>query len=293
MYEVTSCPAFSVTLSNSSLCVYGFAFTTRWVNQELIAPIPILGHPSVSDTDHLSAAVPLIRVLWALQKALSHLSAWYRTITLAEAHPHFHHRLHPATTAVKNASGVQVRFDYLRPIEPHHHLFIAFGNSEVDKRTFVVKFARRYGAEAHQLLADADCAPDLVYCGSPYADQFAGYTRTVMVVTEYCPNGLFMWDLSGQSMRTKLRQAIALLHKHGMVHGDLRWQNVLVYRAEHLRVIDFDWAGPEGIACYPDDLTPDASWPASAGPGKLITKEYDLYWVERLFKCADYLDNFA
>lgn len=288
MYEVTCCPAFGVTLSTSSLHVYGSALTEQWVSQELTAPVTTTNLPYVNIDMPYAAESPL-HVLWALREALSHLRTWYNTIVLAEAHPHFHHRLHPATISVKTSSGVAVSFDYLRRIEPHNHLFIAFGNSDVDKRTFVVKFTRHYGAEAHRLLADVNCAPDLVYCGSPYAEQFQGYTRMLMVVMEYCPNGHFMWDLASQAMRTKLRQAVALLHNNGMVHGDLRWQNVLVYRAEHLRLIDFDWAGPEGTARYPDDLSPNVPWPASAQAGELITKDHDLYWVERLFKSDDYL----
>ncbi|PIL34739.1 hypothetical protein GSI_03520 [Ganoderma sinense ZZ0214-1] len=51
-------------------------------------------------------------------------------------------------------------------------------------------------------------------------------------------------------------------------------------------LIDFDWAGKEGEARYPVDptLNPDVEWPrpVSELPGQLITKDDDLFMLEKL-----------
>ncbi|RDX42022.1 hypothetical protein OH76DRAFT_1489010 [Lentinus brumalis] len=177
---------------------------------------------------------------------VSHSTEWYRT-TVFE-YPQFYNRIHPATSSVKDPSGATVGFCYLRRIEPHDKVFLAFADGVDDRdRIYVVKFTPRYSAEAHRLLAAANCAPDLVYCGSPYPE-FPGYTRMQMVVTEHVPSGLTMWEVSKG------------------------W------------CIDFDWAGLEGVARYPHDLAEDVPWPVGADPGALITQDHDNYWLERLFK---------
>ncbi|RDX42011.1 hypothetical protein OH76DRAFT_149025 [Lentinus brumalis] len=279
VHSVTCCPIFAVTLSGSSFSVYGSAYTHQWVFQELTQSCIT----SADNVNH-STVRTVARLLWALRQSVLHLQEWYRAMVLACEYPQFYNRLHPATSSVKDPSGATVGFCYLRRIEPHDKVFLAFADGVDDRdRMYVVKFTPRYSAEAHRLLAAANCAPDLVYCGSPYPD-FAGYTRMQMVVTEYVPSGLTMWEVARKPLRDKLREAVSLLHSQGMVHGDLRWPNVLVNREGDIRLIDFDWAGLEGVALYPDDLAEDVPWPVGAKPGALITKDHDTYWLERLFK---------
>ena len=51
-------------------------------------------------------------------------------------------------------------------------------------------------------------------------------------------------------------------------------------------IIDFDWAGKEGEARYPKDLSPAVRWPPGAKAGGLITKAHDWCFVDAFFKPA-------
>ena len=55
-------------------------------------------------------------------------------------------------------------------------------------------------------------------------------------------------------MYKAVKEALALFHKDGYVHGDLRETNIMVKRdrvdSEGLGVIDFDWAGKENAVRY-------------------------------------------
>ncbi|KAI0704760.1 hypothetical protein C8Q76DRAFT_801659 [Earliella scabrosa] len=72
------------------------------------------------------------------------------------------------------------------------------------------------------------------------------------------------------------------------VHGDLRPLNFLMdAETGAVRIIiDFDWAGKEGEARYPENLSPPVRWPPGAKPGGFITRAHDLYWVDKLFSSS-------
>ncbi len=69
-----------------------------------------------------------------------------------------------------------------------------------------------------------------------------------------------------------------------MVHGDLRRNNLKVtLDGKRLVVLDFDWAGKEGVVLYPPFMNPDISWPANAKTGHFIRREHDLFWIKQQF----------
>lgn len=45
-----------------------------------------------------------------------------------------------------------------------------------------------------------------------------------------------------------------------MLHGDIRSVNILVMHNGEFRLIDFDWAGREGVVTYPATLNTDIPW---------------------------------
>ena len=117
---------------------------------------------------------------------------------------------------------------------------------------------RKYGVDAHHLLtnyeldpSDSDpasessegtswpLAPPFLHCSL-----FPG-TRTSMVVMRTLA-GDTLEDLlaSGAAMSeadlADIRTAVALLHQHGFVHGDIRLSNVLVQREEETEGEDCD-----------------------------------------------------
>ncbi|KAI0704761.1 hypothetical protein C8Q76DRAFT_603626, partial [Earliella scabrosa] len=148
----------------------------------------------------------------------------------------------------------------------------------------LVKFTPTYCGAAHQLLAASNYAPALLYCGPLYGDDVPVPARMQAVVMEIVPHGEVEWPYTTEETCQMIRAAVNLLHEHGMVHGDLRPQNVFMdVTAKAVRIIDFDWAGKEGEARYPGDLSPRVQWPPGARPGGLITRAHDLYWLDKVF----------
>src|SRR3546814_10578615 len=92
-----------------------------------------------------------------------------------------------------------------------------------------------------------------------------------MVVMEHLSDSCD-WD---DSHRTSEAAAITMLHDHGYVHGDLRNANILRCPDSVVKIIDFDWCGVEGSACYPMDKNDAAAreWHVGATRGTLITRE--------------------
>ena len=43
-----------------------------------------------------------------------------------------------------------------------------------------------------------------------------------------------------------------------------------------VRLVDLDWAGPEGVARYPLDLNPLAEWAAGVVPGGAMQQRHDV-----------------
>ncbi len=48
--------------------------------------------------------------------------------------------------------------------------------------------------------------------------------------------------------------------------------------ANRVVLVDFDWAGIDGIDVYPPFMNPDINWPEGASTGKPLHHEHDLYW---------------
>ena len=49
----------------------------------------------------------------------------------------------------------------------------------------------------------------------------------------------------------ELRRALDLLHDRGLVFGDLHPPNIMITKAQKIKLIDFNWAGEKGQAKYP------------------------------------------
>ncbi|KAI0739155.1 hypothetical protein C8Q80DRAFT_234232 [Daedaleopsis nitida] len=280
------CPIFGVTLVGRRLRVYGSMYYNGRVSNQLMDPYDI----------HSSANVDtLASIFHALRLGFEELRAWYtgvfrgsllRGVKLAEL---MHH---PYPHVFLNSSGKKVRFGYSHQMSPPN-LHIWYGDPHSsdwpnNADSFVVKFTQTYGEDVHRLLAEAGHAPNLFYCGPPYAacPELDVYRPITMVIIEYFWGGRPLVTGTGVPALTKqIRNIVELLHQHGMVHGDLRGQNVLYgRRMADIQVIDFDWAGKEGEARYPKDLSPAVKWPHGAEPGGLITTAHDWYWMDEFFK---------
>ncbi|TBU27934.1 hypothetical protein BD311DRAFT_807273 [Dichomitus squalens] len=128
-----------------------------------------------------------------------------------------------------------------------------------DSVEVVVKFTERYHPDAHKLLAAEHLAPALHACVPVYGDLF-------MVVMDRV-HGTIAWEpatrneLLPHRIYEDVRRAIALLHSHDLVFGDLRTPNIMVVPGgsgpddgPRGMLIDFDWVGTHGSSRYPASL---------------------------------------
>jgi hypothetical protein len=131
-----------------------------------------------------------------------------------------------------------------------------------------VKYAERYGKEAHKIMAAADVAAELLYCEW---DETVGLW---VVVTRYyeCKTTAIPTE---QSI-ARLREGLQDLHRKGLVHGDVRGANILVDSNGDARLIDFDWSERVEVARYPSLLNDKLVWVSGVNAGNLITPEHDI-----------------
>jgi hypothetical protein len=112
-----------------------------------------------------------------------------------------------------------------------------------------------------------------------------------------------------------VKTAINILHEQGLVFGDLREPNILIYHpivyppplstsnqasgstqqsttldvtssgqigALRAMLIDFDWCGEHDVDRYPVILNQQITWPQEVEHGARMAKEHDLVMLERL-----------
>ena len=91
----------------------------------------------------------------------------------------------------------------------------------------IVKFTVRYNEAAHRLLAGAQLAPKLHFCGRVVGDLY-------MIVMDRV-GGKSVWQLQEDKtpipaiFLTKVEEAVSLLHNEDIVFGDLRQQHSLCW----------------------------------------------------------------
>lgn len=122
----------------------------------------------------------------------------------------------------------------------------------------VVKFAFRYNADAHLLLAEHNYAPKLYAC----VPVVGGLQMVVMERVK----GKRMLEEHDEyrgprrslpmTIFEELEKALAILHDANNVFGDLRNAKVMIVRDpqdQNIKpmLIDFDWTGKEGAKLYP------------------------------------------
>ena len=159
---------------------------------------------------------------------------------------------------------------------------------EASPKSIVVKFVERYGVAAHKLLEKTDAAPQLLYYGNiGVSDDDPTYGHLRMVVMEYLDgmtaNHAQKLDQLPPTFLEDVQKILSQLHDNDLVFGDLRGANIMITRNNKVKFVDFDWAGKEGVACYPLLLSQQIRWPEGVGEGlAVMKKQHDLDMLKRL-----------
>ena len=247
-----------------------------------------VGLDSVLNEAHIKQVA---RIFYALRTSLEKLRFYYENLKPAANLP-APSRYFPCFTTYLDGGKV-VQFKYVGFLED------GFDCTTLRARTcghpaqdIVVKFVDHYGERAHRLLAEKGLAPSLLYYGSPRLDKkLEPYHSLFMVVMDYIDGDTLAFakkekrldEKTTQSVRSEVQRAIELLHLSGLVFGDLRSPNVMITKANKVKLIDFNWAGEEGQAKYPSLISSDIKWAAGVEALGVIKKDHDITMLNRLF----------
>ena len=182
------------------------------------------------------------------------------------------------------SGGEKVSFSFERHLYHDRLLFTVVKSDSGEK--ILVKFTRRYGRAAHELLAAHRLAPALYGCEEVLKD-----LEWTLVAMEYLP--LTDWvplavknHAQHAKYGPKIKEALELLWRAGWVHGDVRHHNILVPSSDEkidIRIIDFDYCGRIGIDRYPPDWN-DTFRHVNAVGGALMEKVHDETMFDLLLK---------
>ncbi|KAI1797102.1 hypothetical protein LXA43DRAFT_502494 [Ganoderma leucocontextum] len=193
----------------------------------------------------------------------------------------------PAAEVVDSLASLTLNILKYLPIpeNPSRCLYKGVITKSGKKLHVYVKFVPKYGEAAHRLLAEQDppLAPKLYWCG----EVIIGKTMVVMEELGRGKRHIYPRKYNADDIeiiRRDIRRALDVLQEHGLVHGDVRYPNmVIAHGCGYL--IDFDSSGEEGVARYPESLNPEVTWFESIAAKDLalrcIRKEHDNFRFER------------
>jgi hypothetical protein len=315
--ESSSSPTLLITLTGPWLCVYGAVWTTEPIIQRLTDMI-WLGKPPCRNEYKVNR---IACTLLAAKEAIKQLEHFYQNMKLCSPVGNDRHsRFFPFLSAYPDprCPGKCIKFEYVEPMEREALRFCVTYRARTttpkvsvtndanqdhfpQPRDIVVKFVRKYGEEAHCLLASHGMAPQLLYRGP-----LSPNSELSMIVMDYFPGKTLSSVFGSMEVCDEtykgVKKALDVLHEAGFVYGDLRRPNVLVQgdnthvfgeglqSGTKLKVvlIDFDWADKVGIARYPAFLNPRVMYPKDVGPWRQIRKEHDDLMLENLRRPVDW-----
>lgn len=217
------------------------------------------------------------RLCMALRVGVTCLLKWYK---LSHSVPPSPQANFPFPRQAKfQGMSQEIEFEYMGVYgngEEHRKMLFVGKRSDTNEEV-LIKFAPNpYGKEVHETLAASGHAPIL--------HDVRQETGLCMVVMELirASRPISNLDTSDTRVEGDLEKIQAVLSSRGFVHGDLRSPNVHIKEDKQVVLFDFDWAGKEGEAKYPDMLNPCETWPPGAQLGALITKEHDQFMIANL-----------
>ncbi|KAJ8518007.1 hypothetical protein ONZ45_g4886 [Pleurotus djamor] len=186
------------------------------------------------------------------------------------------------------SNGKAIPFTYQRQ-ERGKKIFYATRDDTKDP--ICVKFSLRYSEDAHRSAAEAGISPKILSC-ERHGDWY-------MVVMEDLSDYMALWNIKGtlnhvqrKMVQSEIKTRLETLHAHGYVHGDVRTANILVHKCMNedtkdfssLKLVDWEWGGPEGTVIYPHHMNEDIIRPEAAVSGAKIDRTHDIEMLAYLFK---------
>ncbi|KAI0247579.1 hypothetical protein BJV78DRAFT_1133032 [Lactifluus subvellereus] len=192
------------------------------------------------------------------------------------------------TSYIEDETGQQINFKYEKRL-PEKLIFSARADAE-GIGPLIVKFARRYSAEAHKLLARLGHAPRL-HAVTTLPGSWIMVVMNFSLYPSLDDLTVLLSDRSRQKVLSKVTDIVRALHKNHLVHGDIRSTNLLIDdqilardEAFVIHLLDFDWAGRIGEVKYPMGVnTKTMTRPAGVAGGTNITVAHDMAMVEMFF----------
>ncbi|KAK1223353.1 G2/mitotic-specific cyclin [Marasmius sp. AFHP31] len=173
------------------------------------------------------------------------------TVPEGQVHPHYCPWISSFELLEEKETGKTqtVKFDYEKPLQRGLACatFLVRRRDEGRKRA-VVKFVRRYNADAHRFMTNRGLAPALIH----YGPQGDCATNLHIVVMDYVVGETLyeLYDGDGVlpgGVKSALRDALVQLNDGGFIFPDLSRANVMMTTTDdgdmkgRLRFIEFDW----------------------------------------------------
>jgi len=172
-----------------------------------------------------------------------------------------------------NEGEIQFRILSLYPVKRHNRLLFIAETLDSDKKQILVKFTRRYAIDLHEFCARREQAPNVL----GFKQIPGGWS---VVAMDYMSSALHpshspkLPHLCDQ-WAADLKHLVQAFHEMDLVHEDLREPNILCV-GEKVMLIDFDWGGRVGEACYPAVTLTDELTDGRPNTNPKITKDDDL-----------------
>ena len=269
-------PSILLAIEGPWLCVLGAIYHTTAVIEPLTDFIFCGDRP----IDAGKRIVTLARLFVSLSKAHNTLRNYYENLQckIEDQSIPVNTSLFPYRVTFPSEGGV-VGITYLQLLDEDKLVWIAETSRN---ESVIVKFTQHYCTNAHELLAKVGLAPILYY-----ADEEGSTENRRMIVMQYVKGAVHINNVPSihrPQVFDQIRRAVTLLHDNDFVFGDLRHPNILVTKDyQHVKIIDFDWCGKQGIARYPiGGVNREHPWPDGVETHGLIEKVHDEGWLQTL-----------
>ncbi|CAH1767615.1 7779_t:CDS:2, partial [Entrophospora sp. SA101] len=310
-------PAFIVYFAGPTLGIGGAVFGHTFIIHPLMHSLTLL--PSAHDEGSL---IQVACAFHALKDGILELIQYYdksnpsslENVNLKENRP----MIYPCYRSF-TMNNMVIDFEYKKQLQTEKLLFLVdtvtqsmnvtgrdqenivdyANNEKTSKRKnednivttkLIIKYTKQYGDDVHQFCSRVGIAPKLFA-----VNELAGGWK--MIIMEYLSPEKFItvYEALSPPDKTKsdkflelAKNAINLLHGEGYVHGDVRTSNLMISNdKDRIMIVDFDWAGQEGVAKYPYIMNMNVPWSHGVQNGGMIRKEHDYN-----FLCKSIHDRF-